>query len=302
MALQVSDTASNRRDQIANFAELLRKAPSRQAIFKAIYRGKKRTKTVQEIADATEFKPKRVTEIAKPLAREKLFDQARQRINGEVQTVYHKSEFVASNRGKILQLARDKKKLEGYHTKTNPAGPQNAKKITLRVPFVPRTRFITVDEVDQFSRVRKIKNIPERLTPERLAERTVKRGILRLLQEAKNPKDWGGESNDIFSAKLKIGDQRRRAAFALKGPAKKGILVPGMMGKNGDQVQRLFGSPADVFFVQYEGEIAESVVTLMEQLAKARALLGGSILFGIIDRDDTYRLRLAFPTAFKQSK
>jgi hypothetical protein len=132
-----------------------------------------------------------------------------------------------------------------------------------------------------------------------LVERTVKRGILRLLQEAKNPKDWGGESNDIFSAKLKVRGRRRRAAFALKGPAKKGILVPAMMGKNGDQVQRLFGSPADVFFVQYEGEIAESVVTLMEQLAKARSLLGGEILFGIIDRDDTYRLRLAFPSAFK---
>jgi len=25
-----------------------------------------------------------------------------------------------------------------------------------------------------------------------------------------------------------------------------------MMGKNGDQIQRLFASPAEVFFVQYE--------------------------------------------------
>lgn len=72
-----------------------------------------------------------------------------------------------------------------------------------------------------------------------------------------------------------------------------------MMGKNGDQVQRLFNSPADVFFVQYEGEIAESIIGLMEQLAKAKAVLSGEISFGIIDRDDTYRLRLAFPNAFK---
>ena len=299
MALQVSDTASNRRDQIANFAELLRKAPSRQIIFKAIYHGKKQTKTVQEIADVTDFTPKRVTEIAKPLTREKLFYQGRKRINGSVQTVYDKNEFVASNRQKILQLARDKKKLEGFHTKTNPAGSKTVKKVTLRVPFSSRTRFITIDDVEQFSRVKKIKKLPERLSPERLPERTVKRGILRLLQEAKNPKDWGGESNDIFSVKLKARGRRQRAAFALKGPAKKGILVPAMMGKNGDQIQRLFGSPADVFFVQYEGEIAESVVTLMEQLAKARSLLGGEILYGIIDRDDTYRLRLAFPKAFK---
>ena len=54
-----------------------------------------------------------------------------------------------------------------------------------------------------------------------------------------------------------------------------------MMGKNVDQIQRLFGSPADVFFVQYEGEIAESVVGLMEQLAKVKAFLGGPIMFGM---------------------
>jgi hypothetical protein len=300
MALQVSDTASNRRDQIANFAEILRKAPSRQKIFRAVYHGKKRSKTVQEIADATKkFTAKRVTEIAKPLVREKLFDQARERIDGSMLTVYRKNEFVASNRRKILQLARDKKRLGGYHTKTNPVGSRAAKKLVLRLPFIPKTRFIAVDDIEQFSRVKKIKNIPERLNPERLPERSVKRGILRVLQEAKNPKDWGGESNDIFSVKLRVRGSRRRAAFALKGPAKKGILVPAMMGKNGDQIQRLFGSPADVFFVQYEGEIAESVVTLMEQLAKARAVLGGEILFGIIDRDDTYRLRLAFPRAFR---
>lgn len=33
--------------------------------------------------------------------------------------------------------------------------------------------------------------------------------------------------------------------------------MPGMMGKNGDQIQRLFNTPADVFFVQYEGEVKE---------------------------------------------
>jgi hypothetical protein len=37
----------------------------------------------------------------------------------------------------------------------------------------------------------------------------------------------------------------------------------------------------------------------MEQLAKAKGLMGGEVLFGIIDRDDTYRLRLAYGSAFK---
>ncbi len=150
----------------------------------------------------------------------------------------------------------------------------------------------------QFSKVKAVRSIPQKLAPERLAEKEVKTGLLRLLKETKVPKDWGGESNDIFTTKLKIAGRTRRAAFALKGPAKKGPLVPGMMGKNGDQIQRLFASPAEVFFVQYEDEIKESVVALMEQLATARAALGEEVLFGVIDKDDTYRLRLAYPRAF----
>ena len=38
---------------------------------------------------------------------------------------------------------------------------------------------------------------------------------------------------------------------------------------------------------------------VMEQLAKAKGLMGGEVVFGIIDRDDTYRLRLAYGSAFK---
>ena len=172
----------------------------------------------------------------------------------------------------------------------------------LRTPFVPKTRFIRIDDVEQFAKVNKIRTVPNRLNPDRLPEQAVKKGILRLLKETKQPKDWGGETNDIFSVKLKVRGRVRRGAFALKGPAKKGPLVPGMMGKNGDQIQRLFGSPAEAFFVQYEDEITESIIGLMEQLAKAKALLGGEVFFGIIDREDTYRLRVAYPAAFRSRK
>lgn len=301
MVLHVSDTASNRRDQIANYAEILRKAPARQKLFNAIYRGKKKFKTVNEVADAIGWTAKRVATVAKPLARgEKLFEQDRQRVNGRVQTVYRKIDFVEANKRKILQLSNDKEKFEGYHSKTNPKDTLGkSQKVVLQVPFTVKTRFVTPDEVDQFSKVRRVKSVPEKLVPERLPEREVKAGLLRLVKETKVPKDWGGESNDIFTTKLKIHGRGLRAAFALKGPAKAGPLVPAMMGKNGDQIQRLFDSPADVFFVQYEGEIKESVVKLMEELAKAKAVFGREVLFGVIDRDETYRLRLAYPSAFK---
>jgi hypothetical protein len=303
MVQQVSDTASNRRDQIANFAELLKKASARQRVFNAVYYGKKRFKTVEDVASATGFNTKRVTEIAKPLAEgEKLFEQGRERINGRTHTVYRKIHFVERNKRKILKLANNKKALDSFHTKTNPKG-KSTQKIVLRVPIKIKikTKFIGIEAVDQFAKTKKIRAnmIPERLSPERLPEQRVKEGLVKLLGETEVPKDWGGESNDIFTTRVRLNGERRRAAFALKGPAKKGPLVPAMMGKNGDQIQRLFKSPADVFFVQYEGEIKQSIVELMEELAKAKALLGQDVFYGVIDKDDTCRLRLAYPKAFR---
>jgi hypothetical protein len=267
-------------------------------VFEAVYFGKKWTKSAQDIADATGYTRKRVTMIAKRLAREGLFEQGRDRINGSTQTVYRKNGFVVSNKPKILSLARNKRQLANYPTKTNPR-IKVVTTVKIRLPFVVKTHFVTIDDVDQFKKAKAIRKIPDTLTPERLPEQKVKLGILRLLQELKVPKDWGGESNDIFSVKLKVRGTSKRAAFALKGPAKKGTLVPGMMGKNGDQIQRLFNSPAEAFFVQYEDEIGESVIGLMEQLAKAKSVLNGPVFFGTIDRDATYRLRLAYPKAFQ---
>jgi len=300
MVQEVSDTASNRRDQIANFAEILRNAPQKQKVFKAVYRGKKKSKTVSEIAVVAGIKTaKRVTELAKPLVREKLIQQGRQRVDGRTQTIYTKVEFVETNKRKILQLASSRKKLESYHTKTNPKNTVvKGERVVIKIPFKIKTSFVTVDDVDQFARIRKIKNISQKPKPERLPETKFKAGILRLLKESHSPKDWGGESNDIFTTRLCLRGRMLRGAFALKGPAKKGPLVPAMMGKNGDQVQRLFNSPAQVFFVQYEGEIKESVVELMEKLAKAKAILGSEVFFGVIDLRDSYRLRLAYRTQF----
>lgn len=300
--IQTSDTSSHRRDQIANFAEILKNAPTKQRVFEAVYRGKKRTKTVQEIADATGFSSKRVTEIAKPLARgEKLFEQGRERVNGKSVTVYKKLDFVETNKHKILKLARNKKQLASYHTKTNPRtqATNKGQRVVIRVPFKAKHQFVGIDDVEQFKRVRHINNVPQSLKPSRLPEKKIKQAFLRLLKERRNAKDWGGESNDIFTTKLTLNGKNIRAAFALKGPAQKGTLVPAKMGKNGDQIQRLFDSPADFFAVQYEGEIAESVISLMEKLAIARSLTRGRVFFTVVDQEDTYRLRLAYPNAFK---
>jgi hypothetical protein len=113
-------------------------------------------------------------------------------------------------------------------------------------------------------------------------------------------KDWGGEKSDLWTTRIRVGGRRRSAAIALKGPGLKSKLTPARMGRNGDQIQRLFTSTAEVFLVQHWREIDESVVVQLETFAKVKSLATGEeILFGTIDGEDSKRLTAAYPKEFK---
>ena len=114
-------------------------------------------------------------------------------------------------------------------------------------------------------------------------------------------KDWGGEKNDLYTTKLVFRGKRHAAAFALKGKATTGPLTPRKMGKNGDQLGRLFTSEAQVYFVEYHSKIDEAVVQQMSAYAVARALSGARIYYGLIDGDDLARLVTAYPKQFAAS-
>lgn len=72
------------------------------------------------------------------------------------------------------------------------------------------------------------------------------------------------------------------------------------MGKNADQIQRLFQAPARLFVVQYWGQVAQSVVEQLKAFATAKAALeGDEVLYGLIDGDDSNRLIAAYSKAFR---
>ena len=99
----------------------------------------------------------------------------------------------------------------------------------------------------------------------------------------------------IFQSKEKYFAQ----SFALKGKATKGILTPKKMGKNGDQIQRLFSSPADVFIIQYHSQIGEGVISQMETYATMTSINKFKTIYhGIIDGKDTSRLVTAYSNEF----
>ena len=292
---QVTDVRSNPNEQIAHAATVLRKSLIRRKVFEAIYMGKRKLKKVSEIAEMADLKRIRVLQEAKVLVNNSVVKQTK--LDGE--TAYEKDPFFTQNKRKILSLAGNKKKLEAFPTKYNPriVLPRN---ITVRIPRqLVRTKQITIDDIESFKKVRKVRsNISENAMP--IAEAKFKAGIKRLLREFGDFQDWGGEHNDLLSTRMRLGGKRRPTAFAFKGKGQKGILTPKHMGKNGDQIQRLFRSPAEVFILQYWGQISETVLEQMKDFASLKSVHDGTtISFGTIDGRDTQRLLRAYPSHFR---
>ncbi len=235
----------------------------------------------------------RVLQEGKVLVNNHIFGQTT--LDGD--TAYQKDKYLCAQCRKILSYAQSPKKLAKLPTKINPSihGLVTA---TISIPRqLIRTKFITVDNVDSFKKIKKYRNSD--LRSPKIHEKEFKAGIQRIIGERGKFNDWGGEKNDLFTTRLEINGKRMRAAFAFKGPGKSGRLTPKMMGKNGDQIQRLFESSAEIFFVQYWNQIDENIVKLMGELAKAKSVSEGRrIYYGIIDGHDSSRIMSAYQDAF----
>lgn len=294
MLQQVSDVRSNPNDQIDHAARVIGRSKDRAAVFKAICRGKKSIKTVKEIRRETNLSQIRVLQEGRKLSVHHIVHQTKV----EGQTAYKKDDFYSANKKKILAYAKDPKKLASMPTKTRPHSSGSGAWVAIRVP---RRRInakqITIDDIESFSKIRKIKNVDAQPTP--MLESKFKEGIKRILHERGQFKDWGGERNDLLTTRLQIAGKRRATAFAFKGRGRRGKLTPASMGKNGDQIQRLFHSPAEVFLVQYWNQIEDSVIEQMADSAKLKSVMGdNAIYFGVIDGDDSNRIIKAYPKAF----
>ncbi|MEO8910115.1 MAG: hypothetical protein ABI408_07805, partial [Gemmatimonadaceae bacterium] len=217
------------------------------------------------------------------------------RENGQI--VYERDSFLQANKNQILSLAGNSQKLKRLPTKTNPIGGA-ASAITVRLPKKQvRVTHVTIDDLDSFALVKKIAPSLDKLTG--MTEKAFKEGVQRVIGEKGTFTDWGGEKNDLLSTRLIYKGKRRRVAFAFKGPGKGGTLVPGKMGKNGDQLQRLFDSVADFYIVQHWNRIAESVPQLMELIAVTTSFREDrEVFYGIVDGTDSIRLVDAYPRQF----
>jgi hypothetical protein len=156
-----------------------------------------------------------------------------------------------------------------------------------------------VDDIESFEKVRGVdaSRVAHFLKNGMLeiSEDAVKRAIEAILSVPFHHRDRPDELNDIYTANVIVNQSRRPTAFMLKGPGiGKNEMTIAHCGKNGDQLVRLFESPADLFVIQFVGRIAEMVIKDVEGKIDALHKRGKAAQFLILDGQDTARLLFAY--------
>lgn len=155
-------------------------------------------------------------------------------------------------------------------------------------------REVFVESLDNFALVRDVERARsmKQLEPLReIPERAIKEAFCEIILEPNVTKDWGDEQNDIYTSNISMHGKRISTAIALKGPALFRPLEAGDMGRRGDQIERLFDSPADLLIVQHCHIVSQSVRKRMRAYA---SILGNPRLYCIIDGFDTLRILRAY--------
>lgn len=288
----ISNPSADKEEKIEHAAKILRSSKQAKQVFIFVYTGKKHFKSIKDIRKGIPEFNKNTYKAAARLAAEDVVDKKNE--NGMV--FYGKKEFYTYNQRQILRLSENARRLKEYPTKRKFNGASQKNTFVFRTNF-PRPRQLTIDNIDSFSKIKNFFKGNLNLV-NGMAERTINHGICQILNETEK-KDWGGERNDIFSTHVILKGKRFAAAFALKAKGIRGILVPSGMGKNGDQIPRLFEGTARVHFVVHNNTIHESIYDMMLTHAIQKSIeTGEDIYYCIIDGRDLSRLINSYPDAF----
>ena len=101
-------------------------------------------------------------------------------------------------------------------------------------------------------------------------ETQVKSAFAEIIGEPTVPKDWAGESSDLFTSRLVIDGQRISTAFLLKGPARFHPMTPADLGQIGvpeDWVDDIHNASEDRFFELTDRIPAEAAEALLDYAA-----------------------------------
>jgi hypothetical protein len=156
-----------------------------------------------------------------------------------------------------------------------------------------------VEDIDSFRRVRDVNPamVAQYLNNGYLdwPEDRIQLALEQILDVAFHKKDWGGETNDLYTANVVVNGRRTPTAFLLKGNGlKRNDLRIRDCGANGDQLVRLFECPAELFVIQFVGLITEMVIADVQGKVAQRRASGQQAWFLIMDGQDSARVLHAY--------
>ena len=153
---------------------------------------------------------------------------------------------------------------------------------------------ILPEDIDKFSKMNDVQagNADEWMkTMQSLPETKVKDAFASLFSEP-TKKDWGGESDDHFSANISVRGQRRTAAFLLKGPSQFREMTLDMCGQRADQIHRMVDSNAGISVVQHAHLIGPVIRRTLRELTVRPWCSRRK--YCMIDGQATYRILKAY--------
>jgi len=124
--------------------------------------------------------------------------------------------------------------------------------------MVDQWREVNFNQKAKVEHLQALKAIPERIVKEALAQS---------LGEISIANDWGGEQFDLWTDRLTVEGRALRTAFLLKGPGQFKPMTIAVLGKNGDQIDRIASSAADLIVVQHCHEITAPVENMLRVYA-----------------------------------
>jgi hypothetical protein len=151
-----------------------------------------------------------------------------------------------------------------------------------------------IEQIDTFAKAKDVKRSSSKkalAVLKDIPEQAVKEAFAEIIGEAVIPKDWGGEKSDLFTSAVEIEGRRTSTAFAFKGPAKFRPMTMAELGKNGDQINRLYEEPADLLILQHCHDITPPVRRMMRAFAQQ---MGNPRTYCVIDGFDTLRILQAY--------
>ncbi len=160
---------------------------------------------------------------------------------------------------------------------------------------VEMTEELFVEDIDSFAKARDINpRQVKQFVPLKLSEDQIRTFLREIIGETTLREKSDAAAPEIFTAHIKVGVERLRTAFLLKGKKTKGKLTITKCGKNAEQIAGLTEVPADLYVIQHVDGIDERVIRDLKGKIESINAQGNNCRMCVIDGTDTARILFAY--------